>query len=157
LTNSLDIGMKNLLEGRRALIGRWLALAGAAAAAGPATAKPAPGAPYRVVFQVSDADPKKWALTMNNVKNIQEDLGAKNIVIEVVVYGPGIDMLKDDSEIANRVIDAMQSGVTVLACENTMRALHLKHEEMISKIGFVMAGVSQLVKRQAQGYAYIRA
>jgi intracellular sulfur oxidation DsrE/DsrF family protein len=151
--------MKNLLTGRRALVARWLALAGAGAlaAAGSATATSPPVAPYRVVFQVSDADPKKWALTLNNIKNIQDDLGARNIVIEVVVYGPGIDMLKDDSELANRVLDAMQTGVTVLACENTMRLMRLKREEMISKIGFVMAGVSQLVKRQAQGYAYIRA
>ena len=29
----------------------------------------------KVVFQVSDADPKKWNLTLNNVKNVQDALG----------------------------------------------------------------------------------
>lgn len=137
-----------------------LALAGAGALtalAAPAHAGAAASTPYRVVFQVSDADPKKWHLTLNNVKNVQDDVGAKNIVIEIVVYGPGIGMLTADSEIANRVLDAMQSGASVLMCENTMRAQHLGRDDMISKIGFVAAGVTQLIKRQAQGYAYIRA
>jgi intracellular sulfur oxidation DsrE/DsrF family protein len=40
-------------------------------------------------------------LALNNAKNVQKDLkGAK---IEIVAYGPGIGMLKADSEVANRV------------------------------------------------------
>ncbi|MET3132078.1 intracellular sulfur oxidation DsrE/DsrF family protein [Oxalobacteraceae bacterium GrIS 1.11] len=153
--------MKRLFENRRAIMARAIALAGAGALitgrASASPAAPAGDSPYRVVFQVSDADPKKWALTLNNVKNIQDDLGAKNIVIEIVVYGPGIGMLKAESEFANRILEAMQAGVAVLACENTMHALHLSRDDMIGKIGFVPAGVSELVKRQVQGYAYIRA
>ncbi len=48
----------------------------------------------RVVIQVSDADQGKWNLALNNAKNIQTDLGAANVDIEIVAYGPGIGMLK---------------------------------------------------------------
>jgi intracellular sulfur oxidation DsrE/DsrF family protein len=145
--------MNKLSTSRRALMGGSLAAAAALAGAATVTKSGA----YRVVFQVSDADPKKWNLTLNNVKNVQEDLGAENIAIEIVVYGPGIDMLKADSEVGNRVNDALQAKVAVVACENTMRARHFSHDDMLPKIGYVAAGVVELIKRQSEGYAYIRA
>jgi intracellular sulfur oxidation DsrE/DsrF family protein len=69
----------------------------------------------RLIVQVSDADPKKWALALNNVKNVQTDLGKANVEIELVAYGPGIGMLKMDSEVANRINEAMAEGVKVIA------------------------------------------
>ena len=54
----------------------------------------------KVVMQVSDADPAKWNLALNNAKNVQADLGAANVDIEIVAYGPGIGMLKAESVVA---------------------------------------------------------
>lgn len=110
----------------------------------------------KVVFQVSDADPKKWNLTLNNVKNIQHDLGKNNVDIEVVAYGPGIGMLKLDSDVGTRVAEALGSGVNVVACGNTMTNSKLTKEDMLPNIGYVKAGVVELMEKQRQGYAYIR-
>jgi len=110
----------------------------------------------KVVFQVSDAEPAKWNLTLNNVKNLQADLGAKNVDIEIVAYGPGIGMLKVDSVAGNQIRDAIRSGVSVVACENTMTNQKLAREDMLPTIGYVPAGVVQLMKRQQQGWSYIR-
>src|SRR5678815_4168392 len=70
-----------------------------------------PAARSRVVMQVSDNDPAKWNLALNNAKNIQTDLGAANVDIEIVAYGPGINMLKADSVVGNRIDEALSSGV----------------------------------------------
>jgi len=113
-------------------------------------------AKHKVVFQVSDADPKKWNLTLNNVKNIQQDLGKGNADIEVVAYGPGIGMLKMDSEVGTRVAEALGSGVRVVACVNTMTNQKLTKDDMLPNIGYVKAGVVELMEKQQQGYAYIR-
>ena len=128
------------------------------AAAPPADAQPAQPIPQRakVVIQVSDADPGKWNLALNNAKNIQTDLGAANVDIEVVAYGPGIDMLKLDSAVGGRVDEASKAGVKVIACENTMRNQKLTKADMLSGIGYVPAGVVELMSRQQQGWAYIR-
>ena len=75
----------------------------------------------KVVLQVSDAESAKWTLALNNAKNVQTDLGAANVDIEVVAYGPGIGMLKADSIVGNRVDEAIAAGVKVVACENTMK------------------------------------
>lgn len=110
----------------------------------------------RAVFQVSDADPQKWNLTLNNAKNVQDDLGSDNVDLEIVVYGPGIGMLKGDSPVAKRIADALKGGVKVVACENTMRAQKLVSADMLPAIGYVPAGVVELMKKQQEGYAYIR-
>lgn len=110
----------------------------------------------RVVIQASDADPKKWHLALNNAKNIQADLGADKTEVEIVAYGPGIGMLKADAEVANRIEDAVAGGVKVVACENTMKAQKLSKDDMQKNIGYVTAGVVELMRRQQQGWAYIR-
>jgi intracellular sulfur oxidation DsrE/DsrF family protein len=110
----------------------------------------------RVVIQVSDSDQGKWNLALNNAKNIQTDLGAPNVDIEIVTYGPGIDMLKLDSPVGGRIGEATTAGVKVIACENTMRGQKLTRADMLNGIGYVPAGVIELMSRQEQGWAYIR-
>ncbi len=112
--------------------------------------------PAKVIFQVSDGDAAKWNLALNNVKNVQHELGAGNVQIEMVVYGPGIGMVRDDALTANRVTEAVQSGVQILVCENTMTGLKLTKADMHPLIGYVKAGVVQLMQRQSEGWAYIR-
>jgi uncharacterized protein len=111
---------------------------------------------HKVVFQVSDAEPAKWNLALNNARNVQQDLGKDKVAIEIVAYGPGIGMLKMDSVVGPRIAEALGSGVSVVACENTRKNQKLVRDDMLPKIGYVEAGVVQLMKRQQEGYAYIR-
>ena len=131
----------------------WMPLghAGESPAAGATMAKKS-----RLVVQVSDGDPVKWNLALNNASNVQKDLGAGNVEIEIVAYGPGIGMLKADSIAANRVSDALASGVKILACENTMQALKLSKSDMVSNVGYVSAGVVEIMQKQQEGWAYLR-
>jgi uncharacterized protein len=110
----------------------------------------------KVVIQVSDADPGKWNLALNNARNLQADLGAPNVDVEIVAYGPGIGMLKLDSPVGGRVDEATAAGVKVVACEVTMRGQKLARTDMLNGIGYVPAGVVELMSRQQQGWAYIR-
>lgn len=123
-------------------------LPSAAAAAGPTKNK--------VVFQVSDSDPARWNLALNNVRNLQTELPDDESDIEVVVYGPGIGMLKGDSAVAHRIADALKNGVKVVACENTMKSMKLTYADMLPAIGYVPAGVVEIVRKQQQGYSYVR-
>lgn len=110
----------------------------------------------KVVMQVSDNDEGKWNLALNNAKNLQSALGKDRIDIEIVVYGPGIGMLKAESTVGNRVADAGAGGVKVVACENTMKAQKLVRADMLDSINYVPAGVIEIMERQKQGWAYIR-
>jgi uncharacterized protein len=133
-----------------------LSLAGCASTSPSSAGNAATASKQKVIFQVSDADPKKWALALNNAENVQEDLGKTNVEIEIVAYGPGIGMLKMDSEVSGRVTQALNNGVAIAACENTMAKQKISRSEIIDKISFVKAGVVELMQKQQQGFAYIR-
>lgn len=112
--------------------------------------------PTRVVIQVSDAEPVKWNLALNNAKNVQDELGAKNVEIEIVAYGPGIGILKLDAVTNSRITEVGKAGIKFSACENTMRNQKLTKDDMHPGISYVPAGVVQIMQRQSQGWAYIR-
>lgn len=132
------------------------ALASLAAAAPMLMAQPAAAKRNRIVIQVSDNDPAKWNLALNNAKNLQEDVGAANVDIEIVAYGPGIGMLKLESPTGSRIADAMKANVKVIACENTMRGQKLTRDDMLPAISYVPAGVTEIMKKQTEGWAYLR-
>ena len=127
-----------------------------AAVAAPAAFAQQSAAENRVVIQVSDADTGKWNLALNNARNLQADLGAKNVDIEIVAYGPGIGMLKSDSVVGNRVGEALAAGVKVVACENTMRGQKLAKDDMLNGIGYVGSGVVEIMRRQQERWTYLR-
>lgn len=113
-------------------------------------------AKHRVVFQVSDNDPAKWNLALNNARNVQTDLGKDEVEIEIVAYGPGLTMLKAESPVAARLAQALDNKVALLACENTMQNAKVSKDDMYGGIKYVQAGVTHLMKRQKEGWAYIR-
>src|SRR6187200_1597082 len=71
----------------------------------------------RALFQVTDNDPARWNLILNNVTNLKEGVGGEGVEIELVAYGPGILMLKADSPVKHRIADALKGGVRVNACQ----------------------------------------
>ena len=113
-------------------------------------------AKQRVVIQVSDNDPAKWTLALNNARNIQAELGKENVDIEIVAYGPGLAMLKAESKVASGLASALDDSVGLIACENTMHNTKVTRDEMYGGIAYVQAGVTHIMKRQREGWAYIR-
>lgn len=113
-------------------------------------------AKHRVVFQVSDNDAAKWNLALNNARNVQADLGKDEVEIEIVAYGPGLAMLRAESPVAGRLAQALDNKVALLACENTMQNTKVDKNDMYGGIKYVQAGVTHLMKRQMEGWAYIR-
>ena len=111
---------------------------------------------HKIVIQVSDSDPAKWNLALNNAKNLQEDVGAANVDIEIVAYGPGIGMLKLESPAATRIAEAIKANVKVIACENTLRAQKLTRDDMLPALSYVPACVTEIMTKQAEGWAYLR-
>ncbi|MDP1735590.1 MAG: DsrE family protein [Sulfuritalea sp.] len=108
----------------------------------------------RVVFQVNEDDSRKWNTVLANINNVQEELG--RVEVSVVVIGPGLGMLKADALTANKVQDAMSTGVRFVACGNSMTAQHLTKDDMIDGIAYAKAGYVEVMRLQQQGYAYVR-
>lgn len=109
-----------------------------------------------VVIQVSDNSPASWNLALNNAKNVQSELGKDKVNIEIVAYGPGINMLKFDSEVGSKLKEASANGVALRACGNTMKAQKLTEKDLDNNVKVVQAGVIEIMTKQQEGWSYIK-
>ena len=112
--------------------------------------------PTGVVIQVSENDPAKWEMALINARNVRKAYGYKNIGIEIVAYGPGLNMFRSDSAAATGMDEAAQHGVKLLACGNTMAMTHTTQQELNPRVGVVPAGIVEIMQKQKAGYAYVR-
>ena len=134
-----------------------LAAGSSLAVALPTMAQTAPSAARnRAVFQVTENDPARWNLILNNMQFLREGVAGEPIEIELVAYGPGLMMLKADSSVKERLAAASKSGVVVVACQNTMAAFKLAPSDMLGEVGYVPSGVVEVMRKQQQGWSYIR-
>lgn len=108
-----------------------------------------------VVVHLDDADPGVQAMAVNNIVNLLRDLGASTPV-ELVLNGPGLSAGLAESPRALEIHDLLARGVSVAACANTMRAGDVTPDRLASGVVVVTSGVGQLVRRQREGWAYLR-
>ena len=139
---------------RRHLLGTLLLLPLAAMAA-PKKKTPA-AAKERVVIQVSESDSKRWNLALTTAKGLQSEYGEDKIDVAIVAIGPGVNMLKDDADVANRVQNAIGRRIFVIACGSSMKALNIDQDSLGPKVFVVPSGAAEIVKRQRTGWTYLR-
>ena len=119
---------------------------------------------HRIAIQVSVNDPAIMNLALNNAVNVAQDYSAsgQEVEIEIVAYGPGLHMLRDDtSPVKARLksIGESMPNVAFTACGNTrttMEKAEGKVVPLISRAKVVKAGVVRLMELQEQGWSYIR-
>ena len=126
----------------------------------PAADKPAANTPHKVVFEVSINGLDNWQAALRNVENTHKELGAA-MKIEVVTHGKGVAMLlaktsAENAELKSKLGKLHADGVVFAACENTMRRENIEKEDLIELSATVPSGVSEVVRKQAAGYAYIK-
>lgn len=112
---------------------------------------------YRVVIQVTVASPEQWSGLLGNIENLRRALGDELREVEVVAHGPGIGLvLRTNTTQADRMNVLSTQGVRFVACENTLIHRKLSKADLLPFVGTVDAGVAQVVRRQKQGWQYIR-
>jgi len=120
--------------------------------------------PHRLAVQVDVNDPAMMNLALNNVSNAAQHYRqiGQNVEIEVVAFGPGLHMLRDDTSPVKERIKSMSQTmpqVTFSACGNTrdsMTKAEAKDIPLIAQARVVKAGVVRLMELQEQGWSYLR-
>ncbi len=108
-----------------------------------------------VVVHLNEAAPEKHAGVLLNISNLLKELGEETHV-QLVVHGPALPAVLATSPHAATVSELLGRGVTVAACANTMRGMNISADALIEGVDVVASGVGELVKRQRQGWAYLR-
>ena len=148
---------------RRAQILSVLAMLGFAAVA-PASAQQVPlqdkpFAEHKVVLQLSDGDARKQALVLSVANNLLKAYDPDKIAIEVVAFGPGIDLLLSSSERRKQVESLIAQGVRFDICLNTVDTIERetgKRPEFIPGATPVQVGVGQILFLAENGYTVVR-
>jgi intracellular sulfur oxidation DsrE/DsrF family protein len=119
---------------------------------------------HRLVLQVNSEEPEVMTLALNNAANVEHyytSLGEK-VEIEVVAFGPGLHMLRDDTSPVKGRIKAMAektSSITFKACGNTQENMAKRENKpihLIAEASVVKSGVVRVMELQEQGWSYVR-
>jgi intracellular sulfur oxidation DsrE/DsrF family protein len=90
------------------------------AKAQPAPLPDKPFAEHRIALQLSDNDPRKQGLVISVAYNLLKAYDPDKVAIEVVTFGPGIDLLRPENPNRKRVESLMAQGVRFDVCLNTV-------------------------------------
>jgi uncharacterized protein len=122
--------------------------------------------PHRVAFHVDQNDPAIMNLVLNNATNLMEYYHEKGeqVQIEIVAYGPGLHMLREDTSPVKDRLKHLASGtfpssVKFSACGNTQKGMEKREGHaipIVPEATIVPAGVVRLTELQEQGWSYIR-
>lgn len=109
----------------------------------------------KIVFQLTTADTMAHKALMKQLGNITTV--EPTAQIEVVCHGPGLDMLrKDKSIIAGKIEEFTKKGIVFNACEFSMKERNVNADQILTSAKFVKAGIVYIVKKDQQGWCYIK-
>lgn len=119
---------------------------------------------HRIVIQVSENDPMVMNLALNNAENLTKfyEQQGETVQIEIVAYGPGLNMVRSDTSPVKDRLAALGSKlhhVTFSGCGNTMTTQSKQEDKQISLVPeahVVPAGIARIVELEEQGWTYIR-
>ena len=118
-----------------------------------------PFAEHKIVLQLSDNDPKKQGLVISVANNLIKNYDPDKIAVEIVAFGPGIDLLKPDNPNRARVESLVAQGVRVDICLNTVDTVERetgKRPDYIPAATPVQVGVAQILRLTENGYTLVR-
>jgi intracellular sulfur oxidation DsrE/DsrF family protein len=113
----------------------------------------------KVLFHVNEAD--RWDTALGNMLNLIKDVGEDEVDIVVVANGPSVMSFieQDKLTIMKELTD---KGAKFLACRNSLKKMCygvdacITESSLPSFIQVVPAGITEIISKQAEGYAYVK-
>ena len=118
-----------------------------------------PFAEHKIVLQLSDGEARKQALVLSVANKLLKAYDPDKIAIEVVAFGPGIDLLLSSSERRKQVESLIAQGVRFDICLNTVDTIERetgKRPDFIPAATPVQVGVGQILFLSESGYTLVR-
>lgn len=107
----------------------------------------------KVIFHVDEMS--KWQLALKNISNLLKAVDAEKSNIEVVANSEAVKFYTEDNK-DKTLMDLSENGVKFAACNNALKSLNIKKQNIFDFVEVVPVGVLELTNRQQEGYAYIK-
>lgn len=114
---------------------------------------------YKAVFHIDKLE--NWSALLNNISNLLKSFSKENESIEVIVVANAnavsyyTSSTHTETEI-KKLKELAKEEVQFTACHNSLNSQDIDTEDLYSFVKVVPAGVSELVKKQAEGFSYIK-
>ncbi len=118
-----------------------------------------PFAEHKIVLQLSDNDPRKEALVISVANNLLKFYDPDKVAIEVVAFGPGIDLLRSENPSRKQVESLIAQGVRFDVCLNTVDTIERetgRRPDIMPAATPVQVGVGQILLLTENGYTLVR-
>jgi hypothetical protein len=118
-----------------------------------------PFAEHKIVLQLSDNDVRKQNLVISVANNLLKFYDPDKVAIEVVAFGPGIELLRTESAARKQVESLIAQGVRFDVCLNTVDTIERetgRRPEIMPGATPVQVGVGQILFLTANGYTLVR-
>jgi uncharacterized protein len=118
-----------------------------------------PFAEHKIVLQLSDNDPRKQALVISVANNLLKFYDPDKVAVEVVAFGPGIDLLRSESPGRKQVESLIAQGVRFDVCLNTVDTVERetgRRPDIMPGATPVQVGVGQILFLTENGYTLVR-
>jgi intracellular sulfur oxidation DsrE/DsrF family protein len=112
---------------------------------------------HKIVFQFTNAnDTLQQKAFVKQLENITAHW--PNAKYEVVVYNQGVELvMKNNTKYQARLQSLKAKGVNFVVCENTLKNRKISKDAFPEVlVGFVPAGIAEIVEKQEEGWSYIK-
>jgi intracellular sulfur oxidation DsrE/DsrF family protein len=122
------------------------------------------GEETRIVFHLTNPDPMVAGELLDEVETMLQAYQADGrlLRVEVVSHSDGLELLRTSLTVHESRIHELAdeySNLTFVACKNTIERLRVDHGievQLVPDAEVTDSGVSHVVRRQQQGWSYIR-
>jgi intracellular sulfur oxidation DsrE/DsrF family protein len=113
----------------------------------------------KVIFHVNENE--RWNIALGNITNLIKDVGEENVDIVVLANGPSVAAYVDQEKI--EIMKGLsEKGAKFLACRNSLNKMCaegiicINEESLPIFVQVIPAGITEIIKKQQEGYAYVK-
>jgi len=125
---------------------------------------PAKNDKWQLMLHVSSANTNRLNLVLDEAESLLQEYAAasKNLQLEILTNSEGIALVTNNQRLYNNRLQNLQAkydNLVVVACGETLKRIQKtqgKPVDLLPRTSVVTSAIKQIVKRQKQGWSYIR-
>lgn len=113
---------------------------------------------HKIVFDFTKGDTASFSTIMRQLNNIVKATGG-NAKLEVVCYGPGLDILMKERTTVQQQIEEFHGKYNVVfsACEASMQRRGIVKSQLLPQTVTIPLASLEISSRQQEGWSYLKA
>jgi len=112
----------------------------------------------KVVFHIDWEKEERLIMALNNITNLLKAVSPEGASVCVLANGAAAKLFHRERAFryAPDIQSLSQQGVRFLVCSNSLNNFGIPREDLVPHCETIDAGIVELIRLQAEGYAYIK-